>query len=433
MGAGGRDFHNFNMAFRDNPRYRVVGFTAAQIPGIAGRRYPPSLAGALYPQGIPIFPEADLEDLVAREAIDLVYLAYSDLPHREVMHQASRALASGADFGLLGPERTMLRAELPVIAVGAVRTGAGKSPTSQWIVRWLRDRGIAVAVLRHPMPYGDLERQAVQRFATFDDLEQAQATIEEREEYEPYVRMGVPVHAGVDYGRILAQAQTDAQVILWDGGNNDFPFIQPDLHLVILDPHRAGHELTYHPGEVNFRMADVFIITKVDSAAPEQLEQVLENIRIHRPNTPVVLADLGLQVSDPELIRGRRVVVVGDGPTLTHGEMGFGAGTLAAQRGGAAEIVDPRPYLTGDLLQTFQSFAQLEREIPAMGYSPQQVRDLEDTLARIPADSIIDATPVDLSRLVKTSIPLVSVEYQLEERDGKLFQILERFRAEKLR
>ncbi|MFQ6026646.1 MAG: cyclic 2,3-diphosphoglycerate synthase [Dehalococcoidia bacterium] len=431
MGAGGRDFHNFNTAFRDRPEFQVVGFTATQIPGIAGRRYPPSLAGSLYSQGIPIFPEEELERLIQQEAIDTVYLAYSDISHVEVMHLASRVLAGGADFALLGPDRTMLPAELPVIAVCAVRTGAGKSPTSQWIVRWLRARGYRVAVLRHPMPYGDLERQAVQKFSTFEDLERAEVTIEEREEYEPYVRKGVPIYAGVDYAQILSQAQSDTQVVLWDGGNNDFPFIKPDLHLVILDPHRAGHELGYHPGEVNFRMADAYLLTKVDSATSEQIGQVCENIRSYRPNASIVMADLGLIVSDPMLIQGKRVVIVGDGPTLTHGGMGFGAGTLAANQQKAV-IVDPSPYLAGDLRKTFEDFPNLRQEVPAMGYSATQVQDLEATLQNVPAEVIVDATPVDLCRLIKVNKPIVNVEYQFQEHGQSLTKILEQFEAQYL-
>ena len=319
MGAGGRDFHNFNMVFRDNPDYQVVGFTATQIPGISGRRYPASLAGKLYPDGIPIFPEEEMESLITGKNVDYVYFSYSDVSHLEVMHQASRALATGASFALLGPDQTMLTARTPVIAVCAVRTGAGKSPASQWIVRWLQERGHRVSVLRHPMPYGDLARQAVQRFASFTDLDDAGVTVEEREEYEPYIRMGVPIWAGVDYASILARAEEEAGVILWDGGNNDFPFLRPDLHLVIVDPHRPGHELAYHPGEVNFRMADAYLLTKVGSAPPQQIEQVRQNIQALRPAAPIVMADLDITVQRPELIKGQQVAIVGDGPTLTHG------------------------------------------------------------------------------------------------------------------
>ena len=433
MGAAGRDFHNFNMVFRGNRAYRVAAFTAAQIPGIANRRYPPSLAGPLYPKGIPILSEAKLEAVVRGERVDWVYFAYSDVQHTDVMHKASRALAAGASFGLLGPEATMLTSRLPVIAVCAVRTGAGKSQTSQRIVRWFRERGHRVAVLRHPMPYGDLERQAVQRFATMSDLDEAQATIEEREEYEPYLRMGVPVFAGVDYGRILALPEREADLVLWDGGNNDFPFIKPDLHIVVLDPHRAGHETAYHPGETNFRMAGLFVINKADSAPPGKLAELRATIRRLRPKTPVVLADSEVIVDKPELVRGKSVVIVGDGPTLTHGGMAFSAGTLAAQRCQARAIVDPRPFAVGSIRETFRHFPHLSTEAPAMGYSPQQVKDLQATLNKTPADTIIDATPVDLSRLIRCNKPIVSVEYALRERGPLLVQRLARFEGEWLR
>jgi predicted GTPase len=432
MGAAGRDFHNFNMVFRGNRVYRVIAFTAAQIPGIANRRYPRSLAGSLYPKGIPILREEDLETIVRHERIDWVYFAYSDVPHIEVMNKASRTLAAGANFGLLGPEATMLKSRRPVIAVCAVRTGAGKSQTSQRIVRWFRERGHGVAVLRHPMPYGDLERQAVQRFATMSDLDEAQATIEEREEYEPYVRMGVPVFAGVDYGKILAGAEREADLVLWDGGNNDFPFIEPDLHIVVLDPHRAGHETAYHPGETNFRMAHLFIINKADSAPPERLAQIQATIRKVRPGVPVVLADSTVVVDRPELVRGRSVVIVGDGPTLTHGGMDFSAGTLAAQRCEAEKILDPRPYAVGSISATFRRFPHLSTEVPAMGYSPGQVKDLQATLNNIPADTVIDATPVDLSRLIRCNKPIASVEYALRERGPLLTQMLGKFARDHL-
>lgn len=432
MGAAGRDFHNFNMAFRDDPAYHVVAFTAAQIPGIAGRRYPPALAGRLYPHGIPIYPEEELDALIRRHGVDFVYFSYSDVPHLEVMHKASRVLATGASFALLGPHLTMLRARVPVISVCAVRTGAGKSPVSQWTARWLRERGHKVAVLRHPMPYGDLERQAVQRFASLDDLEAAQATIEEREEYEPYLRMGIPVFAGVDYGRVLALAEREASVVLWDGGNNDLPFLRPDLHLVVVDPHRAGHETTYHPGEANLRMGDAYIISKVDNASRDQIQQVRRSIRAVKRRAPIVLAALELGGEDTERIRGVRVVVVGDGPTLTHGGMASGAGTLAAQRWGAAEVMDPRPYAVGEIRATFQAWPHLGNEIPAMGYSQAQVQDLEATLNATPADLVIDATPVDLSRLLRVNKPLVNVEYRLQERGSVLARLLERFEARRL-
>jgi predicted GTPase len=432
MGAAGRDFHNFNTVFRDNPRCKVVAFTAAQIPGIQGRRYPPSLAGHLYPRGIPIYPEADLEELIRQLRVDWVYFSYSDIPHTEVMHLASRSLAAGASFGLLGPDQTMLTSKLSVIAVCAVRTGAGKSPLSQWLVSWLRKRGHRVAVLRHPMPYGDLARQAIQRFSSFGDLRDAEVTIEEREEYEPYVRMGVTVFAGVDYARVLALAEKEAQVVLWDGGNNDFPFIRPDLHIVVVDPLRAGHEVTYHPGETNLRMADVYVISKADSATPEQLAQVRQNIRAVKPKAPVATAHLALTLEPRGSIKGKRVVIVGDGPTLTHGGMGFGAGTLAARRYRAAEIIDPHPYAAGELRATFKAFPHLRQEIPAMGYSPRQIADLQTTLEATPADVVIDATPVDLSRLIKVTKPIVNVEYRFQEQGAVLARLLKRFEGARL-
>ncbi len=433
MGAAGRDFHNFNAVFRDNPAYRVVAFTAAQIPDIAGRRYPPALAGKLYPQGIPIYPEEDLSALIRRLRVDYAYLSYSDLSHLDVMHKASLVLAAGASFGLLGPKHTMLSAAVPVISVCAVRTGCGKSPASRRIARWLRERGYRIAIIRHPMPYGDLERQAAQRFARAEDLDAAQTTVEEREEYEPYIRMGIPVYAGVDYARILAMAQREAQVVLWDGGNNDFPFIRPDMHIVLLDPHRPGHELSYHPGETNLRMADVCVVNKVDSAPKAQVDQVVRNVRAVRPRVSIVLADLLLVVDRPDLIRGKRVVIVEDGPTLTHGGMTFGAGTLAAQRYGALEMVDARPFAVGTIAQVYTEFPHLQGEVPAMGYSPCQIQDLEATLNRVEADAVIDATPVDLSHLVHVNKPMVNVEYEFQERGPRLSQLLERFEEKYLR
>lgn len=427
MGAAGRDFHNFNVAFRDDPSCRVVAFTAAQIPGIAGRRYPVSLAGPQYPQGVPIHPEEELESLIRRHRVDWVYFSYSDVSHIEVMHRASRVLAAGAGFALLGPARTMLKSQRPVISVGAVRTGAGKSPLSQRIAGWLRERGRRVVVLRHPMPYGDLERQAVQRFASWADLDAAETTVEEREEYEPYVAMGVPVFAGVDYAQILERAEEEAEVIVWDGGNNDVPFLRSELHLMVLDPYRAGDEHRYHPGEVNLRTADAYVVTKVDSATTAQVAAVRRSARAIKPRAPVILADLALSVADPEAIRGKRVVVVGDGPTLTHGGMSSGAGTLAAARYGAAVVVDPRLHAVGELRDTFESFLHLEREVPAMGYTPGQVADLQATIDAVPVDVVIDATPVDLARLIRVGKPMVRVDYRLHERGPALGRLLERF------
>jgi predicted GTPase len=432
VGAAGRDFHNFNTVFRDNPAYEVVAFTAAQIPGIAGRRYPPALAGRLYPRGIPIVDESQLETLIARRRVDWVYFSYSDVPHAEVMHIASRALAAGASFGLLGPRQTMLRARVPVIAVCAVRTGAGKSPVGQWIVSWMRKRGHRVAVLRHPMPYGDLARQAVQRFATYDDLDAAKATIEEREEYEPYVRMGVPVYAGVDYAAILRLAQRDADLVLWDGGNNDFPFIRPDLHLTLVDPLRPGHETAYHPGETNLRMAHALVISKANSVAPEALKAMRRRLKELRPGVPITLGDLAPSAPDPERMRGQRVIIVGDGPTLTHGGMAWGAGTIVARQRGAV-IVSPREAAVGELRATLDRFPHIETELPAMGYSPRQVRDLQASLRRAPAALILDATPVDLARLITVSKPMLNVSYAFRERAAGLTKLLKAFERAHLR
>lgn len=433
MGAAGRDFHNFNTVFRDDPAWRVVAFTAAQIPDIAGRRYPAALAGALYPEGIPIHPEEELPGIIRDQGVDWVFLCYSDLRHDEVMHKASTAMAAGASFGLLGPDATMLKANVPVLSVCAVRTGVGKSAFSRHLVAWLSGRGHRVVAVRHPMPYGDLERQAVQRFARYEDLDEAKATIEEREEYEPYIERGVVVFAGVDYGRILAAAEREADVILWDGGNNDFPFYRPDLQFVLLDAHRPGHELAFHPGETNFRMADVLVVSKVDSAPPENVEAVLQNVRRLRPNTPVVLGELEVAVDHPDLITGKRVVIVEDGPTLTHGGMKTGAGTVAARRHGAAAVVDARPHGVGALAEVFREFPHLDGEVPAMGYGPRQIADLEATLNAVPADAVLDATPVALSRLIRVNKPLVQVTYDFRERGAELPHILERFARERLR
>jgi predicted GTPase len=421
------------MLFRNNPLYRAVAFTAAQIPDIAGRAYPPALAGRLYPRGIPISPEEELPNLIKKHRVDYVYLSYSDLPHLEVMHKASIALAAGANFALLGPAQTSLTSKVPVISVGAVRTGAGKSPTSRRVVRFFKERGYRIVAIRHPMPYGDLERQVCQRFATYRDLDRHHCTIEEREEYEPFLRMGTVVYAGVDYRKILRAAEQEADLLLWDGGNNDFPFIRSDFHIVLLDPHRPGHELAYHPGEVNFRMADLFIINKVDSAPPEQVESILKNVKAVRPSTPVVKAELSLVVDRPELIKGKRVLIVEDGPTLTHGGMAYGAGTLAAQRFGASQVVDGRTYAVGSLKEVLATHTHLHEALPAMGYSPQQVQDLEATIHRAPCDVVIDATPTDLARLLHVDKPIVNVEYELREQGRMLFQALRRFEKEHLR
>lgn len=424
MGAAGRDFHNFNVVFRSDPRYRVVAFTAAQIPNIAGRIYPPLLAGDLYPNGIPIVPEEQLESLLAAQSVDQVVFAYSDVSHEQVMHQASRVLAAGSDFSLLGPRSTMLRSSKPVISVCAARTGAGKSPVSRAMAGWLRAMGHQVAVIRHPMPYGDLAQQAVQRFASLADLEQARCTIEEREEYEPHISQGDVVFAGVDYERILRLAESEADVIVWDGGNNDFSFFESDLEIVLIDPHRAGHERRYFPGEVNLLRGDVIVITKVDTADPEDIESVRRTVRSANPNAQIIESTMPLIVDDTKVIRGKRVLVVEDGPTVTHGGMAYGAGVLAAKRYGAAALVDPRPASVGSILETFRSYPHLNCLLPAMGYGAEQIQDLEQTIERVDCDLVLIATPVDLRRLVSIRQPVCRVRYEFEESSGKLRGLL---------
>ncbi len=415
MGAAGRDFHNFNVFFRDNPDYRVVAFTAAQLPDIWGRKYPPELAGSLYPDGIPILREEDLPEIVRREKVDLVVFSYSDVSHQYLMERAAIAQAAGADFMLLGPESTMLKSNRPVIAVTAVRTGAGKSPTSRRVAAILKERGLRVAVIRHPMPYGDLRKQIVQRFASLEDLDRHECTIEEREDYEPHIKMGNVVFAGVDYEKILREAEKEADVILWDGGNNDFPFYVPDLWITVADPLRAGHELTYWPGSVNVRAADVVIISKENVAGADQIECVRSNVMRVNPGATVIEAAMPLTVDAPELIKGKRVLVVEDGPTVTHGEMGYGAGYMAARRFGAAEIVDPRPYAVGSIRETYQKYTHLGPVLPAVGYSDCQMRELEETINNANADSVILGTPTDLSRYLRIDKPAVHVRYELQE------------------
>jgi predicted GTPase len=416
MGAAGRDFHNFNVYFRGNPRYRVVAFTAAQIPDIAGRMYPPELAGSEYPQGIPIHSEERLVDLIHRHRVDLVVFSYSDIPHTEVMHKASRVMAAGADFILLGASYTMLAAEKPVVAVCAVRTGCGKSPTTRKVCEILRQQRLRVVVVRHPMPYGDLREQRVQRFSSYADFERNRCTIEEREEFEPLIDAGIIVYAGVDYGDILNAAQKEADVIVWDGGNNDTPFYRPDLHIVLFDPHRAGHELLYYPGETNMIMADVAVILKVDSAAPEKVAAVRKNIQTHAPDAVVVEAESNVTVGDPERIAGKRVMVVEDGPTLTHGEMASGAGLIAARTHQAARIVDPRPYAIGSIREVFERYPHIGPVLPAMGYSEKQIRELEQTIARTDCDLVIFATPIHLPRLLSIEKPTLRVQYAYRDR-----------------
>ena len=415
MGAGGRDFHDFNVVFRQDPDTQVVAFTATQIPGIADRVYPPSLAGPLYPEGIPIRPEEDLAGLVRQHGVDEVILAYSDLKHDTVMHKASLALAAGADFRLLGPDATMLRSSKPVVAVCAVRTGCGKSQTSRKVGRTLLDAGMRVALVRHPMPYGDLEAMRVQRFAILQDIDASDPTVEEREEYEEPVRLGMVMYAGVDYEAILRQAEQEADVVIWDGGNNDFPFYKPDLLIVVADPLRAGHELLYHPGETNFRMADVVVINKVDSAAPVDIETVVANVQESNPLAQLVFASSPPVLEAGPDLRGKTVLVVDDGPTLTHGEMPFGAGLVAARKAGAARIADPRPHAVGSLRQVFERWPQLTSVLPAMGYSSEQLGELEQTINAVDCDVVVTGTPIDLGRLIDSRHPIRHVRYELEE------------------
>jgi predicted GTPase len=415
LGAAGRDFHNFNVVFRNNLDYQVVAFTATQIPDIAGRRYPQELAGRLYPDGIPIFEEKDLESLIAEYEIDSVVFSYSDISHQNLMHLASRALAAGADFWLLGTEHTQLQANVPVISVCAVRTGCGKSPVSRMVAAEMRRQGRKPVVIRHPMPYGDLAAQAVQRFAVMQDLDLQQCTIEEREEYEPHIREGTVVYAGVDYEKILRQAEKEADVILWDGGNNDTPFYVSDLEIVVADPHRPGHELAYYPGEVNLRRADVVIINKVDTAQQRDVETVRQNIKINNPKAIVLEMACRVTLATPELVRGKHVLVVEDGPTLTHGEMPYGAGVVAARQCGAAELVDPRPYAVGSIRGTYERYTHLTSLLPAMGYSSMQRHELEETIGRTPCDLVVIATPIDLTQVIRIDKPNLRVTYEVEE------------------
>jgi predicted GTPase len=415
MGAAGRDFHNFNVVYRDDPTTKVVAFTAAQIPDIAGRRYPASLAGSRYPRGIPIVEEDRLDALCRDEAVEQVIFAYSDVAHAKVMHLASRALAAGADFVLLGPQRTMLRSSRPVIAVSAVRTGCGKSQTARWLSAQLCGRGLRVAIVRHPMPYGDLERQVCQRFATRDDLAAASCTIEEREEYEPHIALGNVVFAGVDYERVLRAAEADADVIVWDGGNNDFPFFVPDLHIVLVDPLRAGDETATHPGEAVLRMADVVVIARTDAATTANVETVRESVRRIRPDVPIVRVASPVTLADTAAVRGRRVLVVEDGPTLTHGGMAYGAGYVGATRAGASEIVDPRPFAAGPIAGIYRDFPHIGRVLPAIGYGEEQRAALAETINRSDADVVVAATPIDLAALLPLAKPVVRARYELAE------------------
>ncbi|HSN43985.1 MAG TPA: cyclic 2,3-diphosphoglycerate synthase [Propionibacteriaceae bacterium] len=417
LGAAGRDFHNFNVLYRTDPGHLVVAFTATQIPDIAGRRYPPELAGALYPEGIPIVDESDLVDLIGREHIDECVFSYSDVPHERVMHLASQCIAAGADFVLPGAAPTMLRSTKPVIAVTAVRTGVGKSQTTRYLVALLKDLGVRVVSVRHPMPYGDLAKQACQRFADYADLDAHECTIEEREEYEPHIDAGFVIYAGVDYEAILRAAETEADVILWDGGNNDLPFYAPDLHIVLADPLRPGDEARYHPGEANVRMADLVIVNKCDSASEEAIVAVERSVRSLNPDARIIRCDSPVTVEDPEVVRGRRVLVIEDGPTLTHGSMTFGAGVVGARAAGASEIVDPSPYAVASIAATYAKYPNAIGILPAMGYGDAQIRDLEATIEAADVDAVVSGTPIDLTRVLHVSKPMTRARYELSARE----------------
>jgi predicted GTPase len=415
MGAAGRDFHNFNVVYRDNPHYEVVGFTATQIPNITDRRYPPELAGSRYPKGIPIYEEERLREMILSLKVDLVVFAYSDVSHVHVMHQASRVIAAGADFMLLGFDATALKSSRPVVSICAVRTGAGKSQTTRAVCQRLQAHGKKVVAVRHPMPYGDLVKQRVQRFATFDDLDRSECTIEEREEYEPHLKNGTIVYAGVDYAAILKSAEAEADVVVWDGGNNDLPFFRPDVEIVVVDPHRPGHELLYHPGEANLRRATCVVINKIDTADKHGIEQVKANIQALNPGVTVIEGASPVTVEDPGAIRGKRVLVVEDGPTLTHGEMAYGAGVIAAQRFGAASIVDPRPWVVGSIAQAFKKYPGIGPLLPALGYGEHQMDELRQTIERVECDLVLIATPIDLRRTIHFDKPALRVTYELQE------------------
>jgi len=420
MGAAGRDFHNFNIYFKDNPRYKVIGVTAAQIPNIEGRLYPPELAGDLYPKGVPIYSENKLTDLIREHKIDLVAFSYSDILHTDVMHKASIAMAGGADFILIGATYTMLRSKKTVVAVCAVRTGCGKSQTTRYVCEIMKANGNKVVAVRHPMPYGDLTRQVIQRFSSYEDIKNQQCTIEEREEYEPLVSQGIVVYAGIDYGKILIAAEEEADVIVWDGGNNDTPFYYPDVNIVVFDPHRAGHELLYYPGETNMLMADIAVINKVDSADSQQIKTVRKNIEAHAPSARIVLAESEILVDDPGQIKGQRVLVVEDGPTLTHGGMSHGAGVIAAQIYEAADIVDPRQHAAGIIKNIYRQYPNIGPVLPAMGYSQKQIHDLELTINQADCDLVLCATPIDLPKLLSINTPIIRVGYRYKDH-GKPF------------
>lgn len=415
MGAAGRDFHNFNVYFRDNEEYRVAAFTATQIPDIEGRKYPSILAGKLYPDGIPIYPEKDLTKYIKELEVSEVFFSYSDVSHEYVMHKASEVMSAGASFTLLGPRETMIKSKIPLISVCAVRTGCGKSQTSRKIALILKEKGKRVVVIRHPMPYGDLTEQKVQRFATYEDMMKHKCTIEEMEEYEPHINNGIVVYAGVDYEAILEEAEKEADIILWDGGNNDIPFYEADLEIVVVDPHRPGHELKYHPGETNFRRAQVLIINKIGTTEKENVEMVLNNIKKFNPEATIIRANSPIFISEAEEVAGKTVLVIEDGPTLTHGGMPYGAGIIAAEKYGAAKITDPRPYAVGSIKETFQKFPHLDKVLPAMGYGREQMAELAQTIDKVDCDLVIGATPIDLGRLIKTNKKILRVTYELEE------------------
>lgn len=422
MGAAGRDFHNFNIYFKDNPRYEVIGFTAAQIPNIEGRIYPPELSGNLYPEGVPIYSENRLTDLIRKHKVDLVAFSYSDIPHTDVMHKASMVMANGADFVFIGATYTMLKSKKTVVAVCAVRTGCGKSQTTRHVCKIMKANGMKVVAVRHPMPYGDLTRQTVQRFSSYEDIRDQQCTIEEREEYEPLVSQGIVVYSGIDYGKILKAAEEEADVIVWDGGNNDTPFYYPDVHIVIFDPHRAGHELLYYPGETNMLMADIAIINKVDSAVPEQIDAVRKNIITHAPDAKIVLAESAILVDDPGQIKGQRVLVIEDGPTLTHGGMSYGAGVIAARKYEAAYIVDPKAHAAGTIKNTYSQYPNIGAVLPAMGYSKIQIQDLEFTINQAECDLVLCATPIDLPKLLSINKPTIRVRYEYKDHDNPVLE-----------
>ncbi len=415
MGAAGRDFHNFNVFFRDNEQFQVSAFTATQIPDIADRKYPAVLAGKLYPEGIPIYPEENLTSLIKEHEVDEVFFSYSDVSHEYIMHKASEVLAAGASFALLGPKETMIKSRRPLISVCAVRTGSGKSQTTRKIGFLLKEKGKKVVVIRHPMPYGDLAQQRVQRFASYQDMTEQECTIEEMEEYEPHIKNNIVVYAGIDYAAILDQAEKEADIILWDGGNNDFPFYEADLEIVVADPHRPGHELLYHPGETNFRRADVIIINKMDSAERQNVERVVENIKRFNPEAAIIRANSSIFIQDGQDISGKKVLVIEDGPTLTHGEMSYGAGVIAATKYGASQIVDPRPFAVGSIKKTFEKYTHLNRVLPALGYDQEQIAELAQTIDKADCDLVVGATPIDLSRLIQTNKRILRVTYELEE------------------